>query len=171
MNTHTTPRRAHLFLIAGCSFLIATAVGAQRGPFGKGGFGSGGRGGERLIEYLELDEGQQAEWQAIREASRDEMRSSVEAIRANGQALRELLESGTATAEEAGQLVLDGHALKQDLQASREAIDEQLQAVLTLEQVEKWEAFKAAAGNRGPRFGRGGRRGARGRTGALDGAQ
>ena len=72
-------------------------------------------------------------------------------MRENRLALKELLGSEAASAEEVGQLVLDGHALKQDIQASRAELKEELGAVLTVEQLERYEAFQAAAGERGRR--------------------
>ena len=139
--------------LAFCAALSAQPGGHERG-----------RGGERLARYLELDESQRAEWQAIREDGREEAKAIFDELRANRESLRALLEAGGADPAEVGQIVLDGHALEQSMRVFREGVDEKLAAVLTSEQVDKWEAYKAARETRGPRgHRRGPRRGHFGR--------
>ena len=158
-NTHMKAATLWAVLILG--LLVAATAWSQPGKGQRGG-------NDRLIGYLELDEAQQVQWQEIHQAHREGAKESVEAARANRQALRELLESGEASAEQAGQLVLDGHSLKQDIEADHEELKQELSAVLTVEQLERFEAFQAASGDRGRR-GPGPRRG-NGRRGGRGGA-
>ncbi|MEM1245404.1 MAG: Spy/CpxP family protein refolding chaperone [Acidobacteriota bacterium] len=162
---NSTPRvnaapspRARVFLFAVVMALLLVAVAAAQPGFGKG-----RGGGERLAAFLELDESQQAEWQALREEHRASIEPLVADMKANRESLRDLLESDTADPTAVGELVLAGRDLRGEMKASREGLDASLAAVLTAEQQEKFEAFKAAAGERGPRGrGRRGPRGARG---------
>lgn len=164
MNRHTdnaslARSRATRWLVALASALILVAAAAAQ----PGGFGKGGRGGERLAEYLELDESQRIEWQTLREEHRAALEPVLAEMKANRESLRTLLESDAADPTTVGEIVLAGRDLKNQLKAAREQLDADLVAVLTAEQQEKFEAFKAAAGERGPR-GRG-RRGPRGLRG------
>lgn len=120
------------------------------------------RGGERfdarLIEFLELTEEQQAEWTAIHEANREALGALMEQVRENRTALDAAIE-----AEEPltiGELTLEGRRLREQMQAAQEDLRAQLSAILDTDQLERWEAFRAAREER-PGFGRRGPRGPR----------
>ncbi|MEM7582983.1 MAG: Spy/CpxP family protein refolding chaperone [Acidobacteriota bacterium] len=126
---------------------LAWVAVAEAGPRDRG-----GRGLLPPSGYLELTEEQIDAAQAIREQTRD----SIEPIRDEMRALRGQLkanfESGDPDATEVGQLMIDIHAQRQQLRTLREDAEGQFAALLTAEQLEKWENFKEL------RRGRGGRR-------------
>lgn len=143
--------------------LFSVAVFAQggRGSMAGGGRNGGatpgegqGRGPGALFDYLGLSEAQQTQWEALHE----QFRTSMEPIFVQQQALREqiqaLLDAGTSDPAAIGMLVIQQHALQQQVRTAHETLQTNLKAILTAEQLIKYEAFLAARGN-GPHSGRG----------------
>lgn len=112
---------------------------------------------ERMTEYLELSEAQVTEWQAIAGQHKETMQSRWEHIGDLRNEFRQLADQDDPNLEQLGQLALDLHREMETARASRGALADELQAILTPEQTEKFEALKAAgeiAGgrrHRGPR--------------------
>ena len=122
---------------------------------------------DRMVRFLDLSESQEEELAAIFEANRATLEENREAGRANRESLKEALGVDTPDATTVGQLVIDGKNLREQAKADREALQEQIAAVLTEEQLAKWEGFQ-----RGRHFDdrRGGKRGPRGpRQGGTNG--
>lgn len=113
---------------------------------------------ERMVRFLDLSASQEQELEAIFEANRTAFEANREAGRTNRTALKNALGTESPDPTTVGQLVIDGKRLREQAEADREALEEQIATVLTEEQLAKWEGFQ-----RGRRFGpRGDRRGSRG---------
>ena len=166
--------------IAASALLLAPAWGQPGGFGGPGGARFGGGSGlgdsefgeclhtrrtERLADFLELTDEQIASWEAQQEATRAQLEPLREESQANRQELRDLLEGDAPDATVVGQTVLDGKALREQTQAIHEAAKADFEALLTAEQLERYETFqelrpdRRRGGRRGPgrRGGRGGR--------------
>lgn len=117
---------------------------------------------EALVEVLELSPEQQAQAQALREDLRATAEPLIEELRTARDDLRDLLESEAPDPTTVGEMVLSAHALRQELRAAHQAHIDELAALLTPEQLERFETLQAAREHfpgrrhhRGP--GRGGR--------------
>ena len=173
----TVSRRVVAVALCGIACLWAASAGFAQPPsehqdrrFG-GAAGPGhDRGGGRLVEFLELSEAQEEEWKAVHEAHRDATALLRDDVRANREATHAAIESDSPDPTEVGALVLAGYDLREQIKASAEALQEELKAILTPDQLDRYEAFQAANGprRRGPRGdrGRGSRGPRRGRHGA-----
>ncbi len=101
--------------------------------------------------YLDLSDEQIDAAEAIRESARAEMGAAREETGTLRDALKTMLESDSPNAAEVGQLVIDLHGLRQQTRATLEDAESQFAALLTAEQLEKWENFKELRkGRRGP---------------------
>jgi Spy/CpxP family protein refolding chaperone len=168
-------------MFAAALLLIAAAASAQgpgRGPgpgFGPGdgpqgpggpGMGIGMRDGSCLIDYLGLSDEQVAAWQNLR----DQLHATLEPIREQRVALHERIQAALtsegADACAVGQLMVQAHALGDQMRAAREANQTSFVALLTAEQQTKYQQFKEVRGMcRGDR----GQRGAGMRRGRAQG--
>jgi Spy/CpxP family protein refolding chaperone len=137
------------------------ASGAVAQPFGPGDGERGPRGFRGPGRFLELTEEQQAAARELREQRRPEMEALRDQLRENRTLLRESLESGSPDPTAVGELVIEGHALRQKGRALREESKEAFEGLLTSEQKRKLELLEAARIAGGPR----GRRGMMGRRG------
>ena len=97
-----------------------------------------------FAEYLGLSEEQQASWRALREQHRREMQPLMEEGRELRRRLRETLRSGNADPAAVGTATLAVEAHRKKVRAAREAFGQTFQSLLSAEQKEKLEAFKAA---------------------------
>lgn len=101
--------------------------------------------------YLDLSEEQIEAAEAIRESVRAEMGVVRGETRTLREALREMLEGDDPNAAEVGALVIELHGLKTQSRAILEDAESRFAAILTAEQLEKWENFKELRkGRRGP---------------------
>ncbi len=143
--------------------------GGPGGPGVHGGPGGQGGPGRHMFPppgYLDLTDEQIEATQAIREVTRTELEGTRETGRALREQLQAALEGDAPDATEVGQLTLDLHALRQQTRAVLEDAESQFAALLTAEQLEKWENFKELRGNRrGPRHRERSREGRRGSFG------
>ncbi len=150
-------RKTIIFLALALLALLPLAAIAEpggghrgRGP-GKGFFPPPG--------YLDLNDEQIEAAQAIREGVRAEMEALRDETRTLREQLKALLDGDNPDAAEVGQLTIELHGLRQQTRANREAAESEFAALLTAEQLEKWENFKELRqSRRGPRH-RGGRSG------------
>lgn len=147
--------------IAALSLAITAPIAAQPGFRGHGGPGGRGmhgpHGGNRaLAEYLQLTDEQKDAWKTAYEAHRTAVEPIFEQLRTNRETFQSAVEAQDATA--IGNAFLAGEALRQQLQTEQQNLEAQLKAVLTADQLDKYEAFQAARGGRGGHrgpFGRG----------------
>jgi Spy/CpxP family protein refolding chaperone len=142
------------FILGALAALVCTAAFAQP-PFHareRGGHDGDGRieRGTELIEFLELSEAQQASWSEIHQQQREALRPLFERLHASMGEVHELLETNDPDPTEVGNLMIENRNLHRQIDAAKEGFGDKLKAVLTPEQVEKYEAFEAAraAGHR-----------------------
>jgi Spy/CpxP family protein refolding chaperone len=123
--------------------LCAASLGAQQrqhGPSERRGSGEG------VIEYLSLDEEQQEQWRALHAQHREDMKPLHEQGRILRQRVQESLEADEPEIL-VGEAAKAAHAHQKSVEASGVAFAAQLSSVLTPEQQEKFEAYKAARGS------------------------
>ena len=136
---------------------LVTAPAAGQPPVGPGGPDDGEtlrrhqRGHDFVVEYLELDEEQQAEWEALAESQRSLARDSMAQMRDLRADIEAQIESGSPDATSIGRAVIETHALRESLRALHEDFDERFSAVLRSDQLERWEALQALRETRGDR--------------------
>jgi Spy/CpxP family protein refolding chaperone len=123
----------------------------------------------RAARVLDLTEQQQEATRQIFEQRRPQVEALRKEMRENRQQLKEALESGHADPTAVGELVIAGHALRQEGRRLREESKAQLQSLLTPEQQLKLEALEAVRDEVGP--GPRGRKGRRGRPWGPSGVE
>lgn len=96
---------------------------------------------DRMTELLDLSGTQREQMGAIFEDARQQRRTERDDIRAQREQLDSLLGSDAPDATEVGQLVIAMHERRQELRAEHERIREQMEALLTPEQLEKLEVI------------------------------
>ena len=163
MNHRTTIAVLTLALVTLLPLAALAQPGSGRfggGPGDRAGIGPGGPGGRggpgRHIfpppGYLDLTEEQIEATQAIRESVRAELEGTREAGRTLREQLHAALEGDDPDATEVGQLAIELHALRAQTRIVLEDAESQFAALLTPEQLEKWENFKELRDRRrGPR--------------------
>ena len=113
--------------------------------------------------YLDLTYEQIEAVQALRESTRAGMQALREEKRTLHEQLKAMLDGGSPDAAAVGQLTIELHGLRQQTRANFEAAESQFAALLTAEQLEKWENFKELRqSRRGPRHREGRGSGGRG---------
>jgi len=109
---------------------------------------------ERMVEILDLSESQASEWQALVE-SRAQSPSDRGAMEAQLESWQlefdQLAQQEDPDLERLGQLALEMHRAHAARRSSRDQLIEELQAILTPEQLEKLEALRLAREFAGPR--------------------
>lgn len=123
---------AAALLLAALAAAPVTAQLPRRGP------GPGGH--HDLARVLELTEQQQEQWQAAHEAHRAAVEPMIEQLRANHDAVEAAIETGDATA--VGEAVLAGRALRAQLEAERDGLEEVVLEILDDEQEAKYTEFR-----------------------------
>jgi Spy/CpxP family protein refolding chaperone len=142
-----------------------------RGDHGDGPGGPGGPGGHFLPPpgYLDLTDEQIDAAQAIRDGLRDQLQTLHESFAAQRQELEDLLDGDNPDPAAVGALVIGLHGERDQLHAALTAADAEFSALLTPEQLVKWENFKELRGRR-EHHGEGrGHRGPHGRFGGPGG--
>ena len=143
-----------LLLAASATAQRPGAAGARQGS--ERGLGGPGHDPGRLIEFLELDEAQAEQWRAAHERNREQVQPLFEEMRRLHQELDDALESDAPDATFVGQLVLERHDLRRQVEGQREVFEAELAQILNQEQLARWEAFKEARRERRPRRSQGG---------------
>ncbi len=135
-----------VLLGAGPFALGAASLAAQSGPPSRTGVsgspGSGGPGHGRLdalTRELDLSSDQQEKLREIFEARRGPREALHQKMARNRDALHALLESGSAEASAVGELVLEGRTLREEGRALWEAEAKAIRAILTPEQLKKFD--------------------------------
>ena len=163
-------RRAAL---AAAGLLAVAAIAVAAPPRGSARFGDGASGEgfprhaerrvERLAEFLELSDSQLTSWESLRSQHRDAVQPLLEQMRTHRESLRSLMESDSPDATALGEEMLAGRELREDLETGQQDLESGFRALLTAEQLERYEAFREARGDRREQRGRSGPRGRRGR--------
>jgi Spy/CpxP family protein refolding chaperone len=109
---------------------------------------------ERVADLLELDAAQRAAFEQMLDARLDATRPKLDAMRALGDELRALLESGSTDAAAIGEKTLALHRLRGELHAEREAARAEFVALLSDEQRFAFEALEESREMRRGRHGR-----------------
>ena len=106
--------------------------------------------------YLDLADEQIEATNAIRDSVRAEMGAAHEEMDALREELKAALDNDSPDAAAVGQLVIELHGLREQTRATLEDAESRFAALLTDEQLEKWENFKELRkGRRGPGHHRG----------------
>ena len=117
-----------------------------------------GRRGAALADALGLTEQQKADWTALHEQQREQMKPLMEEGTALRNKLREAVEAASPDPRTVGEATLALEAHRQKARAQREAFRQKLEGLLDPAQKEKLKAFEAGRragtgreGRRGPR--------------------
>ena len=100
---------------------------------------------EGMARFLGLSEAQKVEVRKLMEGRRAEHEALREQVEANSEELKKALESASPVPAEVGELAIEGHRLREQGRALREAQDKAVRALLTPEQQTKFDAMKALA--------------------------
>jgi Spy/CpxP family protein refolding chaperone len=159
--------RKALTAIAAAFFLMIPLVAVAGPGFGPGpgdgpGFGPDGRGPgggplRHLLPppgYLDLTEEQQETAQGILDGVREQLMAQHDQHLAVREELQALLDSETPDPTEVGRLVIQLHQGRESFRAVLEQAEADFAAILTAEQLEKWENWKELRDERRQRFGR-----------------
>lgn len=98
----------------------------------------------RLGEYLELTDSQRAEAEALHDRLFADMRERHEAVAASFERLHQMVEAESPDATAIGELVIEMHREREAMQAQHEAYFAEFERLLTPEQAERLEVWKAA---------------------------
>ncbi|HVF60303.1 MAG TPA: Spy/CpxP family protein refolding chaperone [Thermoanaerobaculia bacterium] len=128
-------------LIAAALLLATAAAGAQPGSFRHDRDERRGHRAERLTQELGLSESQQAAAKQLHEQLRETMKPLHEEQRALHEQVETALEQG-ADAATVGNLVITAHQKRQAMRAAREELERDFAALLTPEQLAKYETLK-----------------------------
>jgi Spy/CpxP family protein refolding chaperone len=129
-----------LALAALFALLVAAVATAQPGRMhGHGRHMDGGR----LAEYLNLTEAQKTQVEQLREKTKLAMEPLFEEHKELAEAVRTALEN-KADAATVGAAVIAAHEHGEKIRAVRDQHDAELAALLTPEQLERWNAMKEA---------------------------
>jgi Spy/CpxP family protein refolding chaperone len=132
------------------ALVVGAAVGsAQLPPPGERGPWMGR--GEGMARFLGLSEQQQGEVRKLTEDRRADHQALREKVEANFEQLQQALESANPDPAAVGELAIEGHRLRQQERALREAQDRAIRDLLTAEQQVRFDAMKALR-EEGPGF-------------------
>lgn len=150
------PALAGTAAVLALATLVALPLLAQPGPGG----GPGGPGGppgdpqgvrgpgafplRALVEFLDLTEAQVEEARLLLEDLAADLRPLAEEARDLRQELVALLDSENPDPAAVGALVLEIHGIRDEMKAARDDFDAAFAALLTPEQLERWEILKEA---------------------------
>ncbi len=138
-------------------FLLAAAPMAAQDEERRGKRGDfAGRQMERVARVLQLTDDQQAQWRAAHEQHGATIRGLMTEMRDLHQRLNDEAESAAPDATAVGQLELDRRAAGKRIEAARQALNEDLEALLDHDQRIRWETMRESGpGGRGGPAGRG----------------
>jgi Spy/CpxP family protein refolding chaperone len=131
------------------ALLLAAAATAEPGRMhGRRGFG-GHMDPGRLADYLSLTEAQKTQVQQLREKTKVAIGPLFQEHRQLAEAVRTALEND-ADAATVGAAVIAAHEHREKMRAVREQHEAELEALLTPEQLARWQALKDARKMREP---------------------
>jgi Spy/CpxP family protein refolding chaperone len=114
---------------------------------------SGRRGGrgpmDGVARYLGLSDEQKTQVEERRRQERTTAEPIFAKLRANHEKMRAALEAASPDAATVGALAIEGHRLREQLKARREAGEQEIRALLTPEQQTKLDALQALRGGPG----------------------
>jgi Spy/CpxP family protein refolding chaperone len=140
--------------LTAAGFALAQGFGNGHGRgHGRPGMGPGGagrgRGGDCIIEALGLS----AEQRTAVAGLRDQQRATVQPLRDQARQLQEqirtMLDSGQATAQGVGELVLQEHAVRGQIRTAHDTFEAAVRALLTPEQQQLFDALRRLRSCRG----------------------
>ena len=121
--------------------LVAVTGSAQPPPPGKRGPGMGRP--DAMTRFLALSEQQQEQVRKVMDEQRPEHEALREKLEKNRDLLQQALESANPVPEAVGELAIEGHRLREQERALREAQEKAFRGLLTAEQRAKFDAMKA----------------------------
>jgi Spy/CpxP family protein refolding chaperone len=99
---------------------------------------------ERLAEFLELSESQREQLAALHDAHTQGLAERFERLRAELETVHEMAGSESPDPTAIGERVIAMHREHEALEAAREAFHQEVEALLTPEQVERFAAWRAS---------------------------
>lgn len=106
--------------------------------------------GEGMARALGLSEAQKEQVKKLMEGRRAEHEALREQIEANSEQLKKALEVASPDPAGVGELAIEGHRLREQGRALREAQDKAVRAILTPEQQARFDAIAALREEGGP---------------------
>jgi len=103
-----------------------------------------------MARFLGLSEEQKGQVQKVMEGQRAKHEALRDELEKNRDALRQALESANPDPAAVGELAIEGHRLREEGRALREAQDKAVRALLTPEQQAKFDAMRALREDGGP---------------------
>lgn len=152
-------RKTILAVLGGAAVVLvvgAAAGSAQPPPPGERGPGMGRPDG--TARFLALSEAQQEQVRKLMDEQRPEHEALREKVERNRELLEQALEAASPDPAAVGELAIEGHRLREQGRALREAQEKALRALLTAEQRVRFDALKALREDgmgRPPEFGPG----------------
>jgi Spy/CpxP family protein refolding chaperone len=126
-----------------CALLLAAAATAQPGRMhGPRGFG-GHMDSDRLADYLSLTGAQKTQVQKLQETTKAAIEPLFQEHRQLAEAVRTALEN-KADAATVGAAVIAAYEQGEKIRAVRDQFETELEALLTPEQLTRWQALKDA---------------------------
>jgi Spy/CpxP family protein refolding chaperone len=137
-------RKTILTVLGGAALALglgAVAGSAQPPPPGERGPGMGRP--DAMTRFLALSEQQQEQVRKVMDEQRPEHEALREKLEKNRDLLQQALESANPDPVAVGELAIEGHRLREQERALREAQEKALRDLLTAEQRVKFDAMKA----------------------------
>jgi Spy/CpxP family protein refolding chaperone len=111
-----------------------------------------------MARYLGLSADQQTQLKALHDEQRPQIQTLGQQLRENHERLQQALEAASPDPAAVGTIVIQGHALQQQMRKLHADADQAVRALLSPDQQTKFDALQALRGERGP-MGRGWGRG------------
>lgn len=132
-----------LALGAVCALLLTAAASAQPGRMHGRGFGGGHMDPDRLATWLDLTDAQKAQVEKLQEKTKTALEPLFQEHRQLAEAVRTALES-KADAATVGTAAIAAWEHGEKIRAVRDQFETELEAILTAEQLSRWQALKDA---------------------------
>jgi protein CpxP len=128
----------------------AAVLAQPPGPEGQRGARPGWGRTSGMARFLGLDDAQKEQLKTLMQSRRADHQALWEQARKNREQMKAALESANPDPVAIGELAIEGHRLRQQGQALREAQDKAIRAILTPEQQVRFDAMKALRAEGGP---------------------
>lgn len=155
-------RKMNLAVLGTAAFMLAlggSASAQPRAAEGPGGAGPRMGRAEGMARFLGLTEAQKEQVRKLMEGRRAEHEALREQVETNSEQLKKALEGANPDPAAVGELAIEGHRLREQGRAVREAQDKAVRGILTPEQQARFDAMKAMRDEVGPMGGPGMRHG------------